>query len=92
MDQYSCRPTGLVVKAEHRALPPMKIWLGAVRPLPVGSENKRATRPSLRTLSAFCAKAMDVVISSVPSCCLNGVVGQASGVPSLARVASSRVR
>ena len=51
-----------------------------------------ATRPSRRTFTAFWAKAIEVVTSSVPSGRRNGLVGQASGVPSRAIVANSQVR
>jgi hypothetical protein len=61
----SSRAAGLVVSSGgHSAIPRMKICRGSLCPLPVGSENNKATRPSRRTFTAFWAKAIDVVISA----------------------------
>src|SRR5271156_5900202 len=92
MDQSSSTPAGLLVSSPHTAVPRMNNCTGSPSPLPVGSEKSRATRPSRRTFSAFWGKPIEVVISSVPSCRRNGLVGHAIGVPSFASVANSQVR
>lgn len=81
-----------MISSGHSARPPTKICGAWARPLPVGSEKRRATRSSRRMFSAFWLKAREVLSRSVPSFCRRTAVGQAAGVPSRPRVTNSQVR
>lgn len=86
-------PVGSVCTSSGQsAVPRTRICSGRVSPLAVGSEKSSATRGSRRTLKAFCGYPSEVVIMIVPSGRSSPEVGQATGVPSLASVASSQVR
>lgn len=93
IDQYASWPDGEVtISSGQTAVPEMNTCSAPSKPLPVGSEKSRATLPSRRTLSAFWAKAIDVVTRNVSSSRRSVAVGQTIGVPSRPRVANSQVR
>jgi hypothetical protein len=92
--QNSARsPSGATCTSSGQvALPCTRICSGRSSPLAVGSENNNATRPSRRTLEAFCGYPSEVVSRKVPSGRDSPDVGHAITVPSLPMVASSQVR
>jgi hypothetical protein len=91
--QYSALArTSVTISSGQVAVPWTRTSGAPTRPLAVGSLNSIATRPSRRTLYAFCGSAIDVVMRNVPSGFLRVAVGQAIGTPVLLRVANSHVR